>query len=81
MEGFRAQAEQAAAHGGQVDGQRVVPAVDAAVGGVECFGAGLVRAAPDGGLGVQQFFGPTGKLEAAGGKQLSAIRAGRRTQL
>ena len=63
MEGFRAQAEQAAAHGGQVDGQRVVPAVDAAVGGVECFRAGLVRAAPDGGLGVQQFFGPTGKLE------------------
>ena len=40
-----------------------VPAIDAAVRGVEGFGLRFVRAAPAGGLSVQKFFGPGGEAQ------------------
>ena len=60
---FGGEPEHPAAHGGQVYGEGVVPAIDAAVRGMEGFGLRLVRAAPAGGLSVQKFFGPGGEAQ------------------
>ena len=60
---LRGEPEHPAAHGGQVHGEGVVPAIDAAVRGMEGFGLRLVRTAPAGGLGVQQLFGPGGEAQ------------------
>ena len=60
---FGGEPEHPAAHGGQVHGEGVVPAIDAAVRGMKGFGLRFVRAAPAGGLGVQQLFGPGGEAQ------------------
>ena len=60
---FGGELEHPTAHGGQVHGEGVVPAIDAAVRGVEGFGLRFVRAAPAGGLSVQKFFGPGGEVQ------------------
>ena len=60
---FGGEPEHPAAHGRQIHRKGVVPAIDAAVGGVEGLGLRLVRTAPAGGFGVQQLFCPGGEAQ------------------
>ena len=54
---LRRDAVHPAAHGGQIHAQGVVPAVHAAIGGMQVSGAAAVRAVPAGSLAVQQLIG------------------------
>lgn len=61
---LRGEPEHPAAHGGQVHGEGIIPAVHAAVGGVEVqLAAALVGTAPLGSLGVQHQLRRAGELE------------------
>ena len=60
---LRRDAVHPAAYGGQIHAQGVVPAVHAAIGGVQVSGAAAVRAVPAGSLAVQQLIGGAGILE------------------
>ena len=62
--GLRGQAQQEAAHGGQIHGEGIIPTVHTAVSGVEVqLAAALVGTAPLGSLGVQHQLRRAGELE------------------